>query len=41
VSLPVAKAAPLEKELLRELRAMEPDVREHYVALARGLAKGK
>ena len=39
VALPIAKAAPAERELLRDLRAMEPDMREHYAALARRLAK--
>ena len=37
--LPVSKASKEERELLRELKAMEPDVREHYLAIARGLAK--
>ncbi|MBI5922552.1 MAG: hypothetical protein HY847_13035 [Betaproteobacteria bacterium] len=44
---PIFKAAsenkePLESfehDLLTELKAMEPDVRQHYLALARGLAK--
>lgn len=38
-ALPVAKASKEERELLRELRKMEPGVREHYLAIARGLAK--
>jgi len=38
-ALPVAKASKEERELLRELKAMEPDVREHYLAIARGLTK--
>ena len=38
-ALPVAKASREERELLRELKAMEPDVREHYLAIASGLTK--
>lgn len=39
VTLPTAKAAPAEQNLLRDLRAMEPDLRDQYAALARRLAK--
>lgn len=38
-ALPVARASEDERELLRELKAMDQDVREHYLAIARGLAK--
>lgn len=38
-ALPVDKASKEERELLRKLKAMEADVREHYLAIARGLAK--
>jgi transcriptional regulator with XRE-family HTH domain len=37
--LPVAKASREERELLREIKAMEPDVRGHYLAIARTLTK--
>lgn len=37
--LPVGKATPEERALLNEIKAMEPEVREHYMAIARGLVK--
>lgn len=39
ITLPIAKAAPVERDLIREFRAMEPTVQDHYLAIARGLAK--
>lgn len=39
VELPIARVGKDERELLREYRAMEPDVREHYAAIARAMVK--
>lgn len=38
VRLPVSRASPEEAELLKSVRAMEPDARAHYMAIARSLA---
>jgi transcriptional regulator with XRE-family HTH domain len=38
-ALPVAKASREERELLREIKAMEPDVRDHYLAIAKTISR--